>query len=252
MVHPNPERLQAYFDGELDATAAAEVERHSETCAQCQAELDSFSATQKSVRENLTYHRADPGLRRRVLAALPAGTRERPQLSSFFARVGEFWRGAIGGALATGLAASLALFTMLPSVTDPLTIDIANAHVRSLMSDHLIDVASSDHHTVKPWFATHADVSPPVKDLGSRGFALVGGRTDYVDGHRASVVVYRHGAHVINVFAWAAQGANSAKTVSRSGYRLVFWRNGDLDFCAVSDAAPAEVETLVALIKSPG
>ena len=245
MVHPNPERLQAYFDGELDATAAAEVERHAETCALCQAELDSLSATQKSIRENLVYHRADPALKRRIFAG-------RTPTSHLFARLGDFWRGAIGGALATGLAASLALLVMLPPAIDPLTADIANAHVRSLMSDHLIDVASSDHHTVKPWFATHADVSPPVKDLASQGFALVGGRMDYVDGHRASVVVYRHGAHVINVFAWAARGTGSAKTVSRNGYRLVFWRSADLDFCAVSDAAPAEVDALVALINSPG
>jgi anti-sigma factor RsiW len=132
---------------------------------------------------------------------------------------------------------------------NPLVNDLAEAHLRSLMGDHLIDVASSDHHTVKPWFAGHADVSPPAEDFKADGFTLVGGRADYVHGARAAVVVYRHGSHVINLFTWADRNTRLPGTQSRDGYRMVFWKQADLDLAAVSDVDPAELDRFVALVK---
>jgi anti-sigma factor RsiW len=127
--------------------------------------------------------------------------------------------------------------------------DLADAHVRSLMGEHLIDVASSDHHTVKPWFAGHSDVSPPTEDFKADGFALVGGRLDYVHGTRAAVVVYRHGAHVINLFAWPDRNTRLPGTGSRDGYRMLLWKQKDLDLAAVSDVDPAELDRFVDLVK---
>jgi anti-sigma factor RsiW len=118
-----------------------------------------------------------------------------------------------------------------------------------MMSDHLVDVVSSDRHTVKPWFAGHTDVSPPAIDFADRGYKLVGGRADYIDGHRAAVVVYRHGAHVINVFAWTGDNEKLPASTSRNGYRIMFWRHGNLSFGAVSDAGPTELDTLVRLVR---
>ena len=85
-----------------------------------------------------------------------------------------------------------------------------DSHIRSLQADHLTDVLTSDQHTVKPWLSARLDVSPPVRDLKDQGFPLVGGRQDYVDGHPAAVVVYRHAKHVINLFAWASSGPDEA------------------------------------------
>ena len=126
---------------------------------------------------------------------------------------------------------------------------VIDGHVRSLQAAHLQDVVSSDQHTVKPWFAGHADVSPPAEDFKADGFALVGGRADYVHGARASVVVYRHGAHVINLFAWADRGQSLPSSGMRDGYRMVLWKQGDLDLAAVSDVDPGELEHFVALVK---
>jgi anti-sigma factor RsiW len=159
-----------------------------------------------------------------------------------------FMSGAVSGAGATALAATLAFFLYLPQ-SDPLVGDVMNAHLRSLMSDHMIDVVSSDRHTVKPWFAGHTDVSPPAADFSNEGYKLVGGRADYVDGHRAAVVVYRHGAHIVNVFAWAAGSEKLPNEVTREGYHIVCWRAADLDYCAVSDTGMDELLTLVRLIK---
>jgi anti-sigma factor RsiW len=132
---------------------------------------------------------------------------------------------------------------------DPLEHDVLTAHLRALVSGHAIDVESSDRHTVKPWFAGHADVAPPVTDFAADGFVLSGGRVDYVDGTRAAVVVYRHGAHLVDVFAWRdAGGRTRERAVSGNGYRLLFWRAGDLAFCAVSDTAEPELVALKRLI----
>jgi anti-sigma factor RsiW len=117
------------------------------------------------------------------------------------------------------------------------------------MSSHLIDVVSTDNHTVKPWFAGRTDVSPLVVDLESKGYKLIGGRVDYLEHQRAAVVVYRHGAHVINVFSWAAGRRLVPSQVTRDGYHLIFWQSGDLEYCAVSDTAWDELLGLVRLLQ---
>ena len=166
-----------------------------------------------------------------------------------FLRGRQFWSGAASGVAATALAAALAFVVLLPPPSTPLVNDVMSAHLRSLMANHLIDVVSSDQHTVKPWFAGHADVSPPTADFPKEDYRLVGGRVDYVDGHRAAVLVYRHGAHIINVFSWAQSGETLPNIVTRNGYHAVFWQGGDLVFCAVSDTALDELLGLVRLIK---
>jgi anti-sigma factor RsiW len=130
----------------------------------------------------------------------------------------------------------------------PLSNELVSAHVRSLMPAHLIDVVSTDKHTVKPWFAGHADVSPVVSDFESQGYRLIGGRADYIEHQRSAVVVYQHGAHVINVFTWAARGRLPGNT-TRSGYHLAFWQQGDIQYCAVSDTGWDELLGLVRLLR---
>jgi anti-sigma factor RsiW len=245
-------RVQAYFDGELDAAAALDVEKHLETCADCAPLLKDLEVTRNAIRSNATYHRMDDDLRRRItgaldretgVAAAPAAPVVRPRRSGFLI-------GALGGAGSTALAAALGFMLIVPPASDLVVADVMNAHLRSMMSDHLIDVVSTDHHTVKPWFAGHSDISPPVADFAKEGFKLVGGRVDYVDGHRSAVVVYKHGAHVINVFAWAADGTGKLPAdVTRNGYHMVFWKGGDLVFCAVSDTGVDELAQLVHLLK---
>jgi anti-sigma factor RsiW len=130
--------------------------------------------------------------------------------------------------------------------------EIVTAHVRSLMPEHLTDVVSTDRHTVKPWFAGHADVSPVVVDFSDEGYRLIGGRADYVERQRAAVVVYQRGAHVINVFAWVAGQGTFPEATARNGYHLAFWRVGNLQYCAVSDAGWDELRGLVQLLRDLG
>ncbi len=252
MACPEALRVQAYFDGELDASAAAEIERHLEACSECAALLRSLEALCGALRQQATYHRASPKLKAQVARALDREAGNLWTLESLVLRGKQFWLGAASGVAATALAASLAFLVLMPPVSGQLVNDVMGAHLRSLMENHLIDVASSDQHTVKPWFAGHAEVSPPTADFPKEDFRLVGGRVDYVDGHRAAVLVYRHGAHTINVFSWAQSGEALPNIVTRNGYHAVFWRSGDLVFCAVSDTALDELLGLVRLLKEIG
>lgn len=158
------------------------------------------------------------------------------------------WFGT-GAATAWGLALVL-LATPIPPA-DALAEGVTSNHVRSLMASHLADVASSDHHTVKPWFAGKLDFSPPVVDLAAEGFPLTGGRLDYLDGRTVAALVYRSGPHVINLFVWPAADAKAQPTTlsARQGYQLVHWAQGGMQAWAVSDLNAAELQNFAALLR---
>jgi anti-sigma factor RsiW len=120
---------------------------------------------------------------------------------------------------------------------------LVDAHVRSLMAEHLVDVKSSDHHTVKPWFAGKITFAPHVPELQTQGFPLLGGRVEYLAGHTSAALVYGRGPHTINLFIWpAAATDHAAPKSSRDGYSLVHWTEGGLSYWAVSDAAAPELD----------
>jgi anti-sigma factor RsiW len=255
-------RVQAHFDGELDAIGAAEVERHCETCAECRELWRDWEQLRVALRQDSTHATTPPALRARILRALdaegavrgshalPGSHRDTSGLADWRSR--PFWKGAFSAFGVTAIAASLAFFVLAPPISNALLNDLVSAHVRSLMPDHLIEVVSTDRHTVKPWFAGHADVSPVVADFEQQGYRLVGGRADYLDHQRAAVVVYQHGSHVINVFSWAATDAGWPKNTTRNGYHLSFWRAGNMVYCAVSDTGWDELDGLVRLLQALG
>ena len=164
-------RLQAYFDAEADAVSAAEIERHLEHCAECRALLADLGQLRAVLRRDVTFERAPPLLRARLARALDQETKtRRPKArATTFWRAASFWAGAAGGIGGTAIAATVAFLLLAPPLLNPLVNDLVSAHARSLMPEHLIDVISTDKHTVKPWFAGHADVSPVVADFESQG-----------------------------------------------------------------------------------
>ena len=242
-------RLHAYFDGELDALGAATFEGHLETCAECRAALAELEDLRGALRAELPDERAPAALAARITAALDRETPAPVVRKQRFAA--PFGRGLLAGAGGGLLAAALAVFLIVPHIVAPraaLLDDLVNAHVRSLLPAHLVDVESTDRHTVKPWFAGHVDVSPAVYDFTAQGYHLVGGRADYFEHQRAAALIYQHGAHVINVFSWAGEAALPADT-TRNGYHLAFWKEGNLQYCAVSDTGWPELLKLVGLIR---
>jgi len=249
-------RVQAYFDDEVDAVTAAEIERHAEHCAACRSLLRDLELTRATIRRDLPHHPAPPALRARVARELDAETAAvarglratRPPIR----RAWSFWAGAVSGMGVTAAAAALGLILLAPRFANPLPDDLVDAHISSLMPQHLVDIESTDHHTVKPWFAGHTDVSPVVADFAQQGYRLVGGRADFVDRQRAAALVYRHGPHVINVFSWAGNSRGLPSSTTRNGYHMVFWQVGDLQYCAVSDTGWNELHGLVRLLQELG
>ena len=243
-------RVQAAFDGELDAVSAAAVERHAQHCPECSALLEHLGRTRARVRADLDYAAASPELRRRIarmLDAEQAAERRAAQRPPAW-RARPFWLGTLTGAGAA-LAASLAAVLLVPLLLGSLPDELISAHLRSLKSGQLTGVVSTDRHTVKPWFAGRADVSPVVADFAAEGYRLAGGRVDELDRQRSAVLVYEHGAHVINVFTFVPGRGPLPGQATRRGYHIACWRGGDLGYCAVSDAGWEELAGLRSLLQ---
>jgi anti-sigma factor RsiW len=256
MSCPETMRVQAAFDDEVDALTVLAIDAHVEQCAECLELRRNLERLRFALRQHRSEEELPPAVRTRIMRALDAedategsAAARRPRAPRWRGAPRSFWWGAGSGVAASAMAASLAIILLAP-LSSPLTADLLNAHQRSLLPSHLIDVESTDRHTVKPWFAGHADVSPAVADFSAQGYRLVGGRTDFLDRQRAAVLVYRHGAHVINVFSWADEGGGVPKNTTRDGYHLAFWRVGDLDYCAVSDTGWDELLSLVRLMRT--
>jgi anti-sigma factor RsiW len=246
-------RAQAYFDCELDSPGAAEIERHALHCGRCCRALQDLQHVRTALRWKLTYMRAPPALHTRIARALNQESTSkitpshRRDLAAW--RPWPFWQGAFTGIGGVAMAASLAFLVVAHPLSSSLPADLLSAHVRSLMPEHLIDVVSTNKHTVKPWFSGHTDVSPTVADFELQGYKLLGGRADYFDHQRVAVVVYQHRSHVINVFSWDRNQSTLPNNTGRDGYHLAFWESGDLAYCAVSDTGWDELLGLEKLIQ---
>jgi anti-sigma factor RsiW len=245
--------VQKYFDGELDAASAAPVERHLQTCAECQRELEQLEQLRGLLRGPAARLGVPAELRGRIAAALdrepPVQSIRRQASTVPRLRSRPFWFGVLSGIGGSAVAAALGFLFLLPLLNNPLPGELVADHTHSLMSSHLIDVVSTDQHTVKPWFAGRADVSPEVADFAPQGYRLLGGRVEVLEHQRASVLVYQHGAHFINVYTWAVRSGGVPHNSMRKGYRMLFWQEGDLGYCAVSDAGWTELKGLVGLIE---
>ncbi len=233
--------LHGLIDGELDAANSIALEAHLKGCEGCAEEMHRLEALRGLLADPALRHQAPGGLRARVAGALddvPAPVRRAAPAPR---RAGPWFA---GGAFAA-IAASLALLLAMPQLTTvPMQEQLVASHVRSLLANHLTDVQTSDRHVVKPWFNGRIDFAPPVVELAPQGFPLVGGRLDYVGGRVVPAIVYRRRLHTINLFVMPAGSLSSPAPIStrRDGYSLVRWTRGGLQYWAVSDLDPGELE----------
>lgn len=237
--------VNAFVDGELLADEQRDVREHLATCADCRLEHEVLVATTRTLKEGLLRHRAPDVLKARIRSALaqpdafePAAA---PPRRSWMRLVAA---GVVIAAASSGLTVAA---IRNPFTQQSTTSDVLASHIRSLMPGHLVDIASTDQHNVKPWFNGRLDLSPTVPRLDSLGFPLIGGRIDYVAGRTVAAVVYGRRQHMINVFSWPTSDATplAPSASSANGYHLVHWRTTGIEFWAVSDLNPAELQQFV-------
>ena len=247
--------VPGYLDGELDLIRAIEMEAHLKECPACAQELESLKALRAALQRSSLAYAAPAVLRERIASSLRessgADVAERKikwpsfnvwQLAGAFALLALI---SIGGLQWTARLRT-------PSSDQRIAAEVFTSHVRSLEANHLMDVASTDQHTVKPWFDGKLDFSPPVEDLASDGFPLVGGRLDYLEGREVAALVYQRRKHFINVFVWPnPSGSDSTQAIeSRQGYNIIRWSHGGFQFWAVSDVSASDLTEFVRLLQS--
>ena len=226
-IHP---LLHAYVDSELDLMPSLEVDRHLKNCAACTAMKRSLESLRATLRNNDLSYRAPEALRARIRQSVAAKTERKPQRSS---------RPWLWQLLALGSLGFAVVTLMLQpsgiSESSRLADEAISDHVRSLMPGHLMDVASTDQHTVKPWFNGKVDFAPDVKDFAAQGFPLVGGRLDYLNGETVAALVYHRDKHTINAFVWPAKTPGPNTVQERRGYTVINRDANGLHYCIVSD-----------------
>ncbi len=233
--------MSAYLDEELDASTQVQVEIHLAGCTKCAQTLAQLQSLQIGISGQTTRYTAPEGLRNRISAAIRVHRQGRTAHTTTPWRWNWVNVGAAGLA-GTALVLIVAWNLSLPSRGDLLAQEAVASHIRSLMPNHLADVMSSDQHTVKPWFTGKLDFSPPVFDLALQGFPLIGGRLDYLDQRPVASIVYQHRKHVLNLYVWPVNEPDMAtQASSRQGFHILRWRQGGMQFFAVSDLNTQEI-----------
>jgi anti-sigma factor RsiW len=236
--------LHAHADDELDVANSLELERHLKTCAACASEKQSVHSLKAVLQQSSMRYNAPDSLRKEIRRM--ARTRSGETQSRFHSLL--LWKSLAFGATAFAVLAILFRSAGI-SERDQFLSEAVASHVRSLMAEHLTDVASSDQHTVKPWFDGKVDFAPDVKDFAAQGFSLVGGRLDYLNGRAVAALVYRRNKHFINVFVWPAANTGNGKSdfQNHRGYSVINREANGLHYCLVSDLNEKELVELANL-----
>jgi anti-sigma factor RsiW len=249
--------LGAYLDEELGVAESLRVQKHLTECGTCRQAQDEQLALRSVLRDPDLYAHPSAEFSTRIEAAVRRAAKEearlhRPSwLESF--RLGSFrWVPAAAALVIVTTIGTLLVTNRLRSSHEQLIASaVLTGHIRSLQPGHLIDVPSSDRHTVKPWFQGKLDFAPPVPDLSELGWTLVGGRLDYVDGRPVAVLVYQRRMHNINVFLWPNHGSadDTIRQEDAQGYQILHWNGAEMTYWVVSDLNNAELLALARALR---
>ena len=240
--------LHAYLDHELDPANTIALDAHVASCGSCKTALEQQSTLKSALRKHAAYHTAPAGLAQRIRKRLPESAPANARQTDWLRWLQPRSWFPLGAAIAATAVVTwtAALQLNAPSRDELIAEQVIAGHARSVVTEHVTDVASSDQHTVKPWISARLDFSPPVAELASAGFPLVGGRLDYIDNRPVAALVYHRREHVIDLFVWPAASATApVRAFARQGYHLLHWADGDMTYWAISDVNPADLKNFV-------
>jgi anti-sigma factor RsiW len=255
-------KIDAFIDGELDLAGQLEMEQRMARDDALRAHVATMRALSIAVREKADRHEAPGALRERISGLAKASQPQERPAPARTQRAGQRLTSVVTGwlnwrpvvvsmAAATMLAVTLHVVLLRSSKQERLMDEAVASHVRSTVGPHLVDVLSSDHHTVKPFLSARLGFSPPVGELPLPGSVFVGGRVDYLDGRPVAALVYRQGEHVVNSFVWPdSAGDSNPEFATERGYRIAHWSQGGMRHCVISDVNREEFQRLVDAVRS--
>jgi len=244
--------IDAYIDNELDVAATIVVKQHLRDCSRCQQLLEARKTVGALLDNPQVRFEVPDALLGKIQSVLPVARSDVKQRSGSRFFIPWF---TVPLALAATIAVMLGLlFLNQGGMSDrsrgnALAQDVISSHVRSLLATHLLDVPSTDQHTVKPWFDGKLKFSPPVRDFADQGFRLIGGRLDYINGREVAALVYQRRLHVVNLFIWPLEsGRNTtAESFAKDGYNVSHWDRDGFEFWAVSDVNAEDLRAFAGL-----
>ena len=234
--------MHGYLDREIDPVTAAAIEEHLHACAGCAKAYSTQTALHAAVKQHAAYYTAPDALAARIRAGINT-TDEKPTRKNILRWP---WFPLAAAVAATAIITwTTAIQLGTGSRNERIGEEVVAGHARAMLTNHLTEVASSDQHTVKPWLRSKLDFSPPVTDLTTAGFPLVGGRLDYVNQRPVAALVYRHRQHVIDLFVWpdAQAGPSAMQASSKQGFNMLSWSSAGMVFWAISDLNAADIRT---------
>lgn len=241
--------LGAFVDNEIDLMQSLALEEHVATCPNCSAFMEGQQAIKGLLQNGNFRFSAPPGFKEELLGALqPSPVKKEMRLWSSFR--GSVWRVAATAAIFLLSVALIAVLYKGPSLRKAATQNVVvDNHIRSLLMGHLADVASTDQHTVKPWFNGKLSFSPKVADFRDQGFPLIGGRLDYMDDQTVAALVYKRRQHVINVFTYPHSDPVHPLASEQRGYHIIQWAESGMEYWVVSDLNPPELQQFAELLR---
>jgi anti-sigma factor RsiW len=246
------QQLNAFVDGELDLKSQLEIEQRTSTDTALRAEVEGLRQLRATVREGADYHMAPAALRQRMASVITAQPRMPDRTRAGAAGAAAVtqrwlaWRPMVASfGVAAVLALSLNAAWLRWTQHEHVLNEVVASHVRSTLGQHLVDIASSDHHTVKPWLSSKLGFSPPVSDQVA-GSVFLGGRVDYLDGRPVAALAYRQGEHVVNAFLWPTEAADAgAAFAAERGFQIAHWSRNGMNHWVISDLNREEFNAIV-------
>jgi anti-sigma factor RsiW len=239
-------QLHPYSDGELEVNRHLQIEEHLAKCAACAEQKKQLRSLRAAIASPSLYFHAPAALRTQVqrgVRPVVRGWRSWMQLAAV----------AAGVVLLTGISGTVVMLLSRtgPAAEDRLAEWVVASHIRSLQAGHLADVASTDQHTVKPWFRGKLDFSPTVPDLAEQGYTLSGGRLDYLVDQPVAALVYQRRSHAINLFTWRGSSTEekAVQVLARQGFHIRHWQRDGMIYWAISDLNDQDLDEFVRLFQ---